>query len=64
MSLQTTKSLYVWRETRQVQIEKNVELGPKPAWSCDEKIGGVVARNPLELWLETAWNRGENRFEL
>lgn len=21
--------------------------GQKPAWSCDEKIGGVVARNPL-----------------
>ena len=23
--------------------------GEKPAWSCDEKIGGVVARNPLEV---------------
>ena len=23
--------------------------GQKPAWSCDEKIGGVVARNPLEV---------------
>ena len=21
--------------------------GEKPAWSCDEKIGGVVARNSL-----------------
>ena len=21
--------------------------GQKPAWSCDEKIGGVVAINPL-----------------
>ena len=23
--------------------------GEKPAWSCDEKIGGVVARNSLEV---------------
>ena len=23
--------------------------GQKPAWSCDEKIGGVVSRNPLEV---------------
>ena len=23
--------------------------GEKPAWSCDEKIGGVVTRNPLEV---------------
>ena len=23
--------------------------GAKPAWSCDEKIGGVVATNPLEV---------------
>ena len=23
--------------------------GQKPAWSCDEKIGGVVARNSLEV---------------
>ena len=23
--------------------------GKKPAWSCDEKIGGVVARNSLEV---------------
>ena len=23
--------------------------GKKLAWSCDEKIGGVVARNPLEV---------------
>ena len=23
--------------------------GKKPAWSCDEKIGGVVATNPLEV---------------
>jgi len=23
--------------------------GKKPAWSCDEKIGGVVARNPLAV---------------
>ena len=24
-------------------------FGQKPAWSCDEKIGGFVARNPLEV---------------
>ena len=39
--------------------------GKKLAWSCDEKIGGVVTRNPLEV---VAKNRmvscQENRLEL
>ena len=30
-----------------VVTRKSVELWQKPAWSCDEKIGGVVSRNPL-----------------
>ena len=39
--------------------------GEKPAWSCDEKIGGVVTRKSVELWQETRlklWP--ENRMEL
>ena len=33
--------------------------GKKLVWSCDEKTGGVVTRNPLEVVVKTAWNRVE-----